>query len=144
MEIVLYKNESEKNKIGKVLTNPVEIIGTLREQTSIMKPYITIEHDDPTDFNYVYIEEFGRYYFVDDIVIIRNGFLGVSLSVDVLESFKNQILQQRVIVNKSQSDTNYYLPDENLKVNVKTKTDIINFSNGFLESGEFILITAGG
>ena len=37
-----------------------------------------------------------------------------------------------------------YLPDENLKTNVKTKTDILNFTNGFLESGEFILITAGG
>lgn len=144
MDIILCKNESEKNKIGKTLTNPQTVTGTLREQTSITKPYIAIEHDDPKDFNYAYIEDFGRYYFVDDITVIRKGFLGVSLSVDVLESFKNQILQQNVIVNKSQSDTNYYLPDDNLKVNVKTKTDIVNFPNGFLESGEFILITAGG
>lgn len=144
MEIVLYKNKSEKNKIGKTLTDSQTITGTLREQTSITKPYFTIAHDDPTDFNYCYIPEFGRYYFVDDVIVIRTGLLGIYLSVDVLESFKNEILSQNVIVNKSQSDANFYLPDENLKVNVKTKTDIINFSNGFLENGEFILITAGG
>lgn len=144
MRITLYKNTSEKNKIGKNLTNSSTLTGTMRDQTSITKPYIMIEHADPTDFNYCYIDVFDRYYFVNEVTVIRNGLLGVSLVVDVLESFKTQILAQNVIVNKSQSNTNFYLPDENLKTNVKTKTDILNFASGFLESGEFILITAGG
>lgn len=144
MQITLYKNTSEKNKIGKNLTNSSTLTGTMRDQTSITKPYIIIEHTDPTDFNYCYIDVFDRYYFVNEVTVIRNGLLGVSLVVDVLESFKTQILTQNVIVNKSQSNTNFYLPDENLKTNVKTKTDILNFASGFLESGEFILITAGG
>lgn len=120
------------------------LTGNLRNAVSIMKPEIIIERSSPIGFNYCYIPDFNRYYYVDDVDVIRTGLLGVKLSVDVLESFKQTILAQNVIIYKSESKPNFYLPDENLKVNVKTKTDIVNFPSGLLESGEFILITAGG
>lgn len=144
MEIVLYQNTSEKNKINKSLIEVETLTGTLRESTNLINPVIRIEYDDPTAFNYCYIREFGRYYFVDNIEIMRTNLLSLSLSVDVLESFKSEILSQKAIIEKSTNINSDYLPDENLKTLVKTKTDIINFSNGFLDSGEFILITAGG
>ena len=87
---------------------------------------------------------FGRYYYVNDVTVVRTGLLRVSLSVDVLESFKTLILTQNVIIDKNEIDFEKYLPDENLLTLVKTKTDIVNFPNGLLNSGEFILITAGG
>lgn len=144
MNIILYKNNSEKNKINKSLTEVETLTGTLHDDTSIMKPTVLIQRESPTGFNYVYIPQFKRYYFVNDITVNRKGLLTVALSVDVLESFKTDILQQNIIVEKSTTDNDVYLPDENLKTNVKTKTDIVNFSNGFLDNGEFILITAGG
>ena len=76
--------------------------------------------------------------------MVRNNLLRVSLTVDVLESFAAAILAQYVIIDKNTTDFDLYLPDENLLTLVKTKTDIINFPSGLLESGEFILITAGG
>lgn len=66
------------------------------------------------------------------------------MHVDVLESFKNEILSQNCIIEKSTLGFDLYLPDENLITQVKTKTDIVNFPNGLLDTGEFILITAGG
>ena len=144
MEIVLYNNASEKNKIGKNLTTVATLTGSIKGESSITHPTILIEYADPAAFNYVYIAVFGRYYYVNDVTVVRTGLLRVSLSVDVLESFKTLILTQNVIIDKNEIDFEKYLPDENLLTLVKTKTDIVNFPNGLLNSGEFILITAGG
>ena len=144
MEITLYLNSSEKNKIGKTITVVDVLEGSIKEPSSIINPVILIEYNNPTAFNYVYIDAFGRYYFVNDVVVVRNNLLRVSLTVDVLESFAAAILSQYVIIDKNTTDYDLYLPDENLLTKVKTKTDIINFPSGLLESGEFILITAGG
>lgn len=144
MNITLYVNSSEKNKIGKTITVVDTLEGSLKESSSIIKPVILIEYNAPTAFNYVYIDEFARYYFVNDVVVVRNNLLRVSLTVDVLESFSTGILAQNVIVDNSTNDYDLYLPDDNLLTLVKTKTDIVNFPSGLLESGEFILITAGG
>lgn len=144
MTITLYRNESEKNKINKTLITVANLTGTLRDSSSIVNPEIVIEYDNPTGFNYCYIDEFNRYYFVTNITVINNKLLKLSLKVDVLESFKTSILAQNIIIDKSTSNVDEYLPDDNLMVNVKTKTDIVNFPSGLLESGEFILITAGG
>lgn len=144
MIITLYTNSSEKNKIGKSLTAVDTLEGSIKGESSIINPVILIEYNDPTAFNYCYIDTFGRYYFVNDVVVVRNNLLRVSLTVDVLESFAAAILSQYVIVDKNTVDFEKYLPDENLLSLVKTKTDIVNFPSGLLESGEFILITAGG
>lgn len=144
MEITLYLNSSEKNKINKNKTAVATLTGSIKGESSITNPTILIEYSDPTAFNYVYIDAFNRYYFVNDVVVVRNNLLRVSLTVDVLESFAAAILAQNVIIDKNTTDFDLYLPDENLLTLVKTKTDIINFPSGLLESGEFILITAGG
>lgn len=144
MQITLYVNASEKNKINKSLTAVSTLMGSVKDNTSITHPKILIEYDNPVSFNYCYIDAFNRYYFVDDVIIVRNNLLQISLSVDVLESFKTAILSQNVIIDKNTSNYELYLPDENLITLVKTKTDIVNFPNGLLDSGEFILITAGG
>ena len=144
MDIVLYNNSSEKNKINKSLTLVETLTGSIKENSSITHPSILIEYSDPTNFNYVYIAAFGRYYFVNDVIVERTNLLRINLTVDVLESFKTGILAQNVIIDKNELDFTDYLPDENLVTLVKTKTDIVNFPNGLLDSGEFILITAGG
>lgn len=144
MIITLYNNSSEKEKIGKVLTSVDVLEGSLKDNTSITNPEILIEYGDPTAFNYCYIDVFNRYYYVRDVVIVRNNLLRVSLKVDTLESFKTQILTQNVIIEKNTSDYDLYLPNTDLITNVKTRTDILNFPSGLLESGQFILITAGG
>jgi hypothetical protein len=144
MEIQLCVNNSEVNKINKVLTDSISLQGTLRNETSVVSPEILIEIENPSGFNYAYIPEFGRYYFITDMVSVRNNLWRVLMNVDVLESFKSQILSQNCIIEKSTLGFDLYLPDENLVTLVKTKTDIVNFPSGLLESGEFILITAGG
>lgn len=86
MNITLYVNNSEKNKIGKNLTNDFSLSGTLRDATNIINPVILIELNEIGNYNYCYIPNFNRYYFITDITVIRTGLFAISLMVDVLES----------------------------------------------------------
>jgi hypothetical protein len=145
MNITLYVNNSEKNKIGKNLTNDFSLSGTIRDVTNIINPVILIELNEIGNYNYCYIPSFKRYYFITDITVIRTGLFAISLTVDVLESFKTDIKNLSVILLNTQNvGTNNYLSSQVFRNNVKSKTDIINFPNGLNDSGEFILITAGG
>lgn len=145
MNITLYINNSEKNKIGKNLTNDFSLSGALRDATNIINPVILIELNEIGNYNYCYIPDFNRYYFITDITVIRTGLFALSVTVDVLESFKTDIKNLSVILLNTQNvGSSNYLHSPVFRNNVKSKTDILNFPNGLNDSGEFILITAGG
>ena len=145
MEIILYNNKSPKNKIGKTLTNPNTITGSLRGDTSISNFQMLLNIVDLNPYNYMYIADFGKYYFINDIISVRTGLWLVTASIDVLESYKSEILSLDVILASTEiTGAKQYKMGACWDVLVKDKTDIISFSNGLLNTGEFILITAGG
>lgn len=145
MDITLCVNNSEKNKLGKSLSNLNVFSGSLKEETSVTNPVIMMELENPTGFNYAYIPEFGRYYFIYDMVSVRTGLWKISMKVDVLESFKNNIRGIAVILSDStETGKELYLSGKVWKSTVKELTDIISFPSGLSDNGYFILITAGG
>lgn len=145
MNIVLYVNSSEKNAINKNIGSALTLTGTLRGESSVINPSFVIELTNPSGYNYCYISEFGRYYFIKDITSVRNNLWRIDCSVDVLMSFKNQILNLDVIVEDATNDSSEsYMSGEVWQTTVKTKTDVINFPYGLLDNGEYILITSGG
>lgn len=144
--ISLFKTVSENNRVVKVLTDEKHLSGELRNQTSVLNPSIRIESaDNISTYNYAYISEFGRYYYITDIVSVRTNCWVVSLRCDVLMSYKDEIQGLNVILNNTQeTGLSNYLSSPNWVNLVKTKTDIKAFPSGLSEQGEFILITAGG
>ena len=144
--ISLFKTASENNRVVKVLTDEKQLSGELRNQTSVLNPTIRIESSDNiSGYNYCYISEFGRYYYITDIVSVRTNCWVVSLRCDVLMSYKDEIQSMNVILNNTQeTGLSNYLASPNWVNLVKTKTDIKVFPSGLSERGEFILITAGG
>ena len=145
MNITFYKNSSEKEKIGKSLSSGLTLSGNLRDECSITSPSILVEATSLVDYNYCYIPEFKRYYFISDIVSVRNNLWRVSLKCDVLESFKSDILKLSCIVDKQQNQSYNNNIDDGSYINrADSFVEIANYQNGFNSSGEFILITAGG
>lgn len=146
MVIDLYINSSENNRVSKVLSGKFELTGTLRGETNVINPEILIEHTNPTGYNYAYIPEFNRYYFINEFTAVRNGLWRVRLAVDVLETYKTQIKQMPAIIDKQQNkgNSNLYLNDGSYVIDSRSYNTILNFSGGFNDGGEFILITAGG
>lgn len=145
ISVKFYRNSSEKNKIGKTLTNELSLSGTLRESTDLINPVITVEAESMVNYNYAHIAAFGRYYFIERMEVVRTGLWRVYLSVDVLESFKTSIKNQMVILDASEENgASDHIAGNQWVSKVKTLTDIINFSSGLNETGEYILITVGG
>lgn len=142
--IDIQKNLSEKNKFTKTISTVLTLSGTLKEDTSIIDPVILIEASmsDLNNANYLSIADFGRSYFITDIKSVRNGLIEVSAHVDVLTSFKNQILSNRGIIRRQQNAYNLNINDgvmwqyENPIVITK------NFPSGF-STAEYVFALAG-
>ena len=145
MDIVLYVCSSERQAINKTIGSAATLTGSLRGESSVISPSFLIEHSNPSGFNYCYISDFGRYYFITNITSVRTGIWRIDCAVDVLMSFKTQILNLNVIVSENSGfDAERYFSGEPWKTLVKTKTDVYMFPNGLLDVGEYILITSGG
>lgn len=92
----------------------------LKDNCSIINPVIQIAKESAQawslliGFNYAYIPDFNRYYFVRDIVMESNVICSITLEVDALASWKSQIgsANEYVLRSASQYDgdieDNYY------------------------------------
>jgi hypothetical protein len=114
MKIILYKLFGENERVDKTnyMMLYTQITGYLRSQTSITHPSIQVESDSFLDCNYAYIEEFSRYYFIREIISIRNNLWQLELDCDVLMSFKDRILSLTAFVSRNQYIYNEKLIDK--------------------------------
>lgn len=144
MNITLYNTSSPNNVIGKDLNLVSNLTGYLREDCSRTAPVVRIEADISTltGANYMRIAEFDRMYFIEDIVSIRAGICEIHGRVDVLESFKDDILNSTVILKRQQDNWNLYLDDGSFLTYCNDKMYTLNFPQGF-EGNTFVLVTTG-
>lgn len=150
MQINLFTCNAERNRVNKnqYMSNRFVLDGTLRKVTSALNIEIDIEKTNPLKYkyNYMYIAEFERYYFIDDIRSVRNRLWTISASVDVLMSFMNDILSTECIIDKVEDETsaNLYLDDGSFVMDSRKYNEIKEFPSGLNENGQYILICAGG
>ena len=147
MEVRFYYNQSDDRVINKRLIDDGKNIytGVPRDEISIMNPIIRFESDSILRYNYAYIPELQRYYSVVDRTTYRQGVWDVTFAVDVLMSFRADISDLYVVVDKQSMPANgdEYIDDGSLvSENVMFQT-IYEFLGGFNDTGEYILITAG-
>lgn len=145
MNIHFYYNSSDNRCLFKKLLDETIYSGTLRNETSLIRPEITINSVTPIRFNYAYIPDFKRYYYINSVKSIRNGLWELSLEIDPLMSFKGDIATLQVVVDKQAEKENgdEYIDDGSLVSQNLLFNTIINFSDGFNDTPEYILITAG-
>lgn len=61
--------------------------------------------------NYAYIDAFGRYYYITDIVALTNELFEIHFASDVLMSFKDQIRALSAYVNRNEFDFDPFIED---------------------------------
>ena len=150
MQISLFTYDKEKNRInkGNYLSNRFVMDGFLREQTSVVRPSIMVEKTNPAiyKYNYMYIPDFARYYFIEEIIEIRTDLWEIKARCDVLYSYMTEILSNKCIIEKAESsvDANLYLNDGSYVTDARKYNEVIPFSNGLSLNGSYILICAGG
>ena len=144
MQIKLYKNLSEVNTIGKTLTEESVRTGTLKDGGSVLSPSVVLTGENLSGFNYAYIPQFSRYYFIKEITSVKSGLWEISMRVDVLESYKEQIKAQKAVVERQENEYNLYLNDPEWKVYTNKQVLTREFPSGFLNSGNYFLTVVGG
>lgn len=88
----------------------IELDITLKDNCSVVNPEIIVDSSNLADdrifrLNYAYIPDFNRYYFVHDWEWI-SGLWKADLSVDVLASWRTNILGSRFYIMRSTYDNN--------------------------------------
>lgn len=148
MTITFYQTKDPNNKLNKTLTQVGDALtGVLRDGCSILAPRILIEYAGtfPANINYMYITEFGRYYFVGDPVAVRNNVWEIPANIDPLMSHAPDIKKCKGIVHRS-ADVKAYnvmLDDGTFRTYADPVIRTVSFPNGFTNA-EFLLAVAGG
>lgn len=151
MQIQLLRYTGERNRVVKTdyLIGQWVCDGNLKDKTSILNPVIIIEK--PTapinnEYNYMYIPEFKRYYFITDIKSVRNDLWEIQGRVDVLFTYCENILNTKCIIDKTAlgNDANLYLNDGSYVMDSHKYNEVKVFPSGLSSSGYNILICAGG
>lgn len=142
----LMKNLSDDNNLIKETEIIKEVQATMKNDTSILEPTFTILKDGVNFnyLNYLYIVELERYYFVNNIKLVKGGLLEISCHEDVLYSFHRGILQQKAIIKRQEQEYNTYIPDGTFKAYAYPLIQQKIFPSGFTDEPSIILTLAGG
>lgn len=144
MTIKLFINRSDKNVLDKNLTQVgSDITGTLREDCSVVNPVIKIEglSANLTGVNYAYIEEFHRYYYINNIVC-KGQLFELDMHVDVLKTYAQEIRENKAVISRQQNRYNLYLQDGVFKTSAFPHIQVAQFPNGF--SGYHFIFSVAG
>lgn len=123
MQIKFYRTLSDKDHLTKDLQNELIINGTLKDSCDILNPVIEFENNaELFSKNYCIIPDFGRNYFITGMELINKRLI-VSLHVDVLATYKNDILSSRANIVRSSKGDKY------IKDNRAIQTERIGWSS---------------
>lgn len=112
--IKLFKFNKKPNSTAVPAVAGTSYSCTMKTVSSLLSPVIDIADTKQTGaiplYNYAYIADFDRYYFIDDVSWFQ-GIWSLSMHVDVLGTFRNDIMNSRQYVLRSASRSNDYLID---------------------------------
>lgn len=142
MIVKTYNTDSGLNVINKFIDFVTDIDVKFKDEVNIYTPIIFLKYDDLIDFNYVYIDKFKRYYFIETVEVFPNKIYHLTLKCDVLMSFKDDILNSHGNIISQTNYNDYYNFDYSSEV--RKESNIYNSNVIFDDVKTSILCTIGG
>lgn len=142
-EFILYKNRADAHRVNKTLylTQVGKIYGVYRENISYTNMAIVIEYTNPIDFNYVYIPSLNRYYFVSQVTILNNKLCELSLSIDVLMTYRNGIYKLHAFVDRNETIYDDDVIDDKRVVLQGQDVEVGDIANALFETSPNYVLT---
>lgn len=138
MKLEFFHTDDSSNAINKTLTKISEKDVTLKASTDILAPrMVFLAKDFTSTINYMRMLD--KYYFVDLQFIRNNSLVIVNSSIDVLETYKDIILNSQADIIKKSSAGN--IKQENVLPTTISKT--FNSDKTLTKSSSIIMITSG-
>lgn len=144
MTIHLGRTDSEKNALDKNFYSVLDLTGNLVDSSSVTEPTILIEtSENISNYNYMHIPEFNRYFFITDIVSVRNGLWMVKGHCDVLMTYKNGIRNNTASVDRRSTIRQPYIPDARYTFDAYNEYYVQKFGVSLSKSLRYVLAVAG-
>lgn len=124
MTVSLYNTSDPNNKLNKSLSAVQESISAVPTQgVSLLAPSLILDYVEAyLGANYIYISEFGRYYYITDMKVDIGKKIYIYCSVDPLMSFSAEILSCPVVITRNEGiGRPTMIPDSMLPVNPSAK-----------------------
>lgn len=138
----LFKNSSENNDVSKTLTDEHKVTGYSRVVVDMLNPVIELAGIEVNSYNYCYVQELNRYYYIENINISPNGVYRLSMRIDVLMTYRDDIMASHGLITKNR-EYNPYTGD--VDVESRYTLEKHEFENGFdFTNGDFVLVTIRG
>lgn len=154
MKATFYYNKLDRRYINKInpSVNPAVQVGAAEQEIApiddfdIIHPTFVLSlSTDYMNFNYIYVKDLNRYYFVEGVELSKNRAY-ISCTIDVLQTYKDEIMTRNVILERSENVNkwNIYQHDEEQPRLVYDSLDVQYFNKGPFSNDTLILVTAGG
>lgn len=140
MTVTLYKTSSQRNKVTKDLTSALQLSEVkLKGECSIEKPRLMLTGVTDFTYNYLYIPNYNRYYYINDYTIVTNNLVMIDCEVDVLMSFKDSILANKGTIERNASVYNSMFIDSTLTSTIDDNVRTIKFPEQPFEFVNYII-----
>lgn len=151
LQIQLGQTSVPRNALNKNPSFSYTTGGMLREACDLLNPVIEIKNNSTDSlksyahFNYMYIPDFARYYYIE-WKSIRSGISEIHGHVDVLYTYRSAILANTGLVLRSatKSQITKMLDDGCFKTYSDDHIVTQKFTGDTFTSGTFVLAVAGG
>lgn len=136
MKIELCKTNDSFNVLGKSINKVSEIEITLRKDFDSIYPNLILSTE--ISFNYIIIPSLNKKYYLDNVEIIANRLKKYSFKLDVLETYKENILNSTIQADS----TNVKMNGVTIQTTDEVTTEYIELSTDMKEQS--ILLVALG
>lgn len=143
--MILYNTTSDKRNVNKVLNKVKDIsIFKIKDNVDILKPIILLSDSNVLSSNYAYIKKFNRYYFIDSVTVMSDGLMQVKLNVDVLQTYRQNILNLTTFVERQEFNYSPYVVDNELVTQCKREVRYQILGTLPTASGSYVALTVSG
>lgn len=150
MQVNFYTFSKKENSTYRPSGSGTSFGCTLKSTSSIASPVIELDigtTTNPAAYNYCYIPDFDRYYYISDWTWIENRLWEASLVTDVLATFRDEIGASTLYVLRSASAYDGAINDIYYPAKVSSTFQTVQQATPFTfnaQSGSFVIGIASG
>lgn len=140
MDAIFYTVADNDNVLEKTLESALVKNVLFLNSNNILTPTVRLLINNITEFlkrNYCFIETLQRYYFIDSVTIERGGIATLELSIDVLMTYKDDILRASAEIVKSDSGV-----FAQMNYQEKNEVSILKYTGSHVFNGKSLVLVS--
>ena len=144
MNVTFYRFGKRRNSTKQPTGSGTTYACKLKDDCSAYNPILLL-NTNTFDYNYAYISDFGKYYYVSDVVSKANALTEYHLTEDVLASYRTAIGNTTAYIAYASSNYNVFIVDPRMQVSTSSSSLIAAPSSSsdteILFNHDFYLLT---